>query len=454
MSYVERALSWYLKNKVFGGLKKLKKKEYLPFTFISFFFMAFNTIMVILYLLNIASYSQAIQNFLILELFISMALILSGVLIGKVKSELLYFLIPISLLLISIVLYLFLNWSSDQSIFQYIKLIILFIWIAISSASLFVLTLYFFTSFAKKIITVGIPKDHVFFGWVIKAVLFISIPIYLYMVYLFDLPNFVFGLLGLLSVMLTLFLVYNAPKEEEQTPGIINFATATGFFYIIMFYHLVMSFSDASDSITSVILDLLILLVSLLYIVQSLTRRISESPEKDNEFENPISFQSRLYITDRLKNAIGEKGLVLIVLGLATAYHMVYLDSFFNPDIPLLSIFISTGASTLTMSAIYHRVYLIISFMIMMVAWYLFHSSKRFQLFMTDKFTPKQVFKYFFGYFQRPEDGLSPIEYKIQDLGKKMGENLKSWQEKVKNKFFGTEPIDQDPSFKSSSKSE
>ena len=48
MSYVERTLYWFLKNKVFGGIKKLRAKEYLPVTILVLGFAAISTAATIL----------------------------------------------------------------------------------------------------------------------------------------------------------------------------------------------------------------------------------------------------------------------------------------------------------------------------------------------------------------------------------------------------------------------
>ena len=48
MSYLERTLSWFLRNQIFGGLKKLKQKEYLPFALLVLLIMSLNTSLAIL----------------------------------------------------------------------------------------------------------------------------------------------------------------------------------------------------------------------------------------------------------------------------------------------------------------------------------------------------------------------------------------------------------------------
>ncbi|MHA1440009.1 MAG: hypothetical protein ACTSPD_20885 [Promethearchaeota archaeon] len=435
MSYLERTLAWFLKTRIFGGIKKLKQKEYLPFTLIIICVMSFNTIIAILYQLNILISLEFLHVTLIMQLFLSFGIIISGFLIGRIKNEIIYYLIPIILIFLSIFAFFYFDWEYNQVFFQYTKLVYFLIWVAIASISLFVLTLYFFTSFPKKIITLGMPKDHIFFDYVIKILIYISISIYLYMIIQFTFGGILIGTLGILTNVIVLIYIKRAPEKVDKVPGIINFATAIGFFNIFMFYHLLLSFSVTSSSISTLIIDIFFLMVVILYIVQSLTRKIVSSPVRNVPSEkSPVKFQSRLYITDRLRKGLGEKGLVIIIMGLALGYHMVILDSFLISDMPLLT---NLFQSDLTINAIYHRIYLFFSFMLIFIAICIFSFSNRFNEFMVDKYTIRQTFKYIIGYFKQPDDDSpSPFEQTIQKLGKKIGDNIKTWKEKWKSKIY------------------
>jgi len=204
-----------------------------------------------------------------------------------------------------------------------------------------------------------------------------------------------------------------------------------------MFYHLIMSFGYANENAFSLVLEMVMLLIGVLYLVQTLTRRISESPDRPIPFENPVQFQSRIYFTSKLKKTFGERGVVLIVLGIALGYHMVYLDAFFIGDVfisefPVLTTFMNPN---LKISDLYHRIYLLISFLIIIFAWLTFKSSQRFKDFMVDKFTIKQVLKYIGGFFTKTEEGITPFEVGAQVVGKKIREELKNlgtkWQDSI-----------------------
>jgi len=86
MSYIEKTLYWFLKEKIFGGLKKLKQKEFFPFALIVITITTLNTTLAILYQLDIIVSLSLLQNMLILQLFISLGLVASGMLIGRMKS--------------------------------------------------------------------------------------------------------------------------------------------------------------------------------------------------------------------------------------------------------------------------------------------------------------------------------------------------------------------------------
>lgn len=437
MSYIERTLYWFLKNRVFGGIKKLKEKEYLPFTIIILGFAGINTIATVLLQFNLLFSLEIVQRMLILQLFVSFGLIAAGIIIGRVKRPSLYYIAAFLAIAAFIVLFFIFHLNYDENIVQYSKLGFFLIWVTISCVSFFFLTLYFFTSFPKKVIMLGAPKEHVFFEPIIKIVIYISIPIYGYMLLQQSPASFIIGGFGIFIAVFLLYILRIAPKKVEPYPGVINFVSAIGFFYIYMFYHLIASFSFTSNNLSSIIVDDLLLFVITLYLVQSLTRRISDSPERIlPQHENPIRFQTRVYFTDRLKKVFGERGVVLIVMGLVLGYQMAYLDSLFITQFPILSDFFTPD---LRLSALYHRIYLLFSFAVILVAVVIFYFSDKFRELMVDKYTIKQVFKYIGGFFQRPEEGgPSPLELGLQFMGEKIGESIKNvgekWQKALKNK--------------------
>jgi len=432
MSYLERTISWFLKNRIFGGVQKLKQKQYILFTLIVFSVMLVNTVFAVLFHLWMLGSLELIRAMLIFEMFLAFAIIITGIIIGRIKNLIVYYLIASIIIIGSAFAFISLNWSYELPIFTFAKLFFFFAWILISGISLFFLTLYFFTSFPKKVITLGMPKDHIFFGSVLKIVAFITIPLYIYLIFQGHLSSILFGCFGVLNALIVLGVMKRAPKKVESKPGSVNFATALGVFNMSMFYHLIMSFGYTNENAFSLLIEIIMLLIGVLYLVQVLTRRISESPDRPIPFENPVQFQSRIYFTHHMKRTFGERGVVLMVLGIALGYHMVYLDSFFVSDayignFPIIATYINPG---LKVSDLYHRIYLILSFLIILIAWLTFKSSPRFKEFMVDKFTIKQVFRYIGGFFIKPEGGESPFEIGVKMVSKKFSDNVKSWRNK------------------------
>ena len=90
-----------------------------------------------------------------------------------------------------------------------------------------------------------------------------------------DPASLVFGILGIINALLVLRLLRRAPKKVEKKPGIVNFATAVGSFNMFVFYHLIMSFTYASENAFSLVLELVIVLIGVLFLVLTLTSRIS-----------------------------------------------------------------------------------------------------------------------------------------------------------------------------------
>jgi len=432
MSYLERTITWFLKNRIFGGVQKLKQKEYILFTLIVFLVMLVNTVFAVLFHLWMIGSLELIRAMLIFEMFLAFAIIITGIIIGRIQNLIVYYLIASIIIIGSVFAFISLNWSYELPFFTFAKLFFFFAWILISGISLFFLTLYFFTSFPKKVITLGMPKDHIFFGSVLKIVAFITIPLYIYLIFQGHLASILFGCFGVLNVLIVLGVMKRAPKKVDSKPGIVNFATAIGVFNMSMFYHLVMSLNYTNENAFSLVIEIIMLLIGVLYLVQVLTRRISESPDRPIPFENPVQFQSRIYFTHHMKRTFGERGVVLMVLGIALGYHMVYLDSFFVSDayignFPIIATYINPG---LKVSDLYHRIYLILSFLIILIAWLTYKSSSRFKDFMVDKFTIKQVFRYIGGFFMKPKGGESPFEIGVKMVSKKIGENVKSWRNK------------------------
>lgn len=428
MSYLEKTLSWFLKNQIFGGIKKLTQKEYLPFSLLVLFIMTLNTVLAIFYYLNVLISIQIIQYLFLFELFVSFGIILSGFLVGKIKNLYLYHIISMFIIVLFIFAFFYSKWQYSHFFFRYSKLFFLLIWILIASLSLFFLTLYFFTSFPKKVITLGMPKEHIFFGYLIKIVIIISIPLYiLIMIFSYSIGALLLGIVGIITMLVLLISIKKAPKKVETVPGIINFTTAIGFFYIFMFFHLIMSFSSISTTFSSLVFDIIFLLIIVLFLVQSFTLRISGAPARLKPHEVPIRFQSRLYFTDRLRKTFGERGLVLIIMGIALGYHMAILDSFFKIDIPILPTFFTTNLALIT---IYHRIFLTCSLLTILIAIVVFKSSKRFKEFMIDKYTVTQAFKYIGAFFTRPEGSVSPFELGVLTMGKSIGDKIKGWGDK------------------------
>lgn len=395
--------------------------------------MTANTILALLFRFKFLISLEFIRFMLILELFLSFGIVSSGILIGRIKKFSFYYIFSFIVITLFIFAFFYFKWDYDHLIFQFAKLTYLMGWILILSISMFFLILYFFTSFPKKVMTLGMPKSHIFFGFIVKLIIFISIVFYIYIIFQMDLLSVFFGIFGIINALIVLILIWRAPKKVESNPGIVNFATAIGFFNMFMSYHLYMSITLTSESIVSLVFEIFMLLIGVFYIVQILTMRVSESPERLKPSE--VKFQSRVYFTDKIKKAFGEKGVVLIILGIAVGYHMVYLDSFFITDLPILT----KIATNLKISDLYHRIFLITSFMITLIACLVFKTSKRFREFMVDKFTLTQVLKYIGSLFKRPENGPSPLELGIQAMGKKLGDGIKKlgdkWQKIVNGKY-------------------
>jgi hypothetical protein len=82
---------WFLKNRIFGGIQKLKQKEYITFTLITLLIMATNTVLALLFHLQILTSIELIRTMLIFELFLAFALIVTGIVIGRINKLIVYY---------------------------------------------------------------------------------------------------------------------------------------------------------------------------------------------------------------------------------------------------------------------------------------------------------------------------------------------------------------------------
>jgi hypothetical protein len=272
----------------------------------------------------------------------------------------------------------------------------------------------------------GASTGHIFFGFVIKIVIYLSIPFYGYLIfhfsiYPFDFMSLILGVFGIIVSVGIRLLIRSASIKAEIVPGIVNFATALGFFDIYLFYHLILSFTRSSNSVYALIAETILLLVGMLYLVQNVTGKISSTPDELKKSDMSLKFHSKLHFTTRLKQIWGESGLIIVVMGLALGYQLSYIESFLPATNHVLSFLQSPG---LNIGAIYHRLFLLIGFSIVLISWVIFKKSDKFKEFMTDKYTRSQLTDVFAEYFQKTEDGLpSFFDY---SLSKIVGEGIKT----------------------------
>ncbi|MHA1820656.1 MAG: hypothetical protein ACTSU2_08655 [Promethearchaeota archaeon] len=463
MSYIERALSSFIRQKILGGFKKLRSKNILPFTILAFSMMALSTIIEILFFTNNLVLNDVVSFILKLQYFIALFLFGFGLFAGHITKLWKFYISAIGLLIMTLFLFIYLDYNGLLSIiltgsmgstpfnavlfanlnlkldifYEILNIIFFLGWTLISVISLFFMTLYFFTSFSRKILMLGKPEDHIFFGGILKFGAVIMVPMYLYMVLKGNLGSLLIGVIGVLSAFLLLIQLRKA-KKQYKMPGIMNFSTAIGFFSLYLIYHLITSFSSSSNSLLAFIIDLVLLIINMLYIIQAFTRRISNIENAKNPWDNPIAFHSKINFTPKLKKIFKENGLIIMLIAIIVGYHASYLSAFLNPDIPIINYF-TYGPNDLgivSMSGVYHRIYLLVGNILVLFSIIIFNKSKSFQEFMEDKYNIKQVFKYIGGFFMRTgKEEISPIEHGLNELGAQIKKGLGIIGEKIQSKL-------------------
>jgi len=294
LSYFERVLGWYFRNIVFGGLKVLRERRFLPFS-VSAFILGFITTVFVAFKDHVKFFDEYFESFLLLEAIFVISLLISSLFVLKGKTY------PIFGLTLGFTLFFIFslseyNFFSEDDFYNF-TITTFYAWILILSIGIFSLVHNFFTSWVGKTVWMGNPENRVLFSPLLKFVMVISslFPLYLF----FSEEQFI-AIIALIAWILFFLCFFICPKRWEN--GNV-FAAIIGFSFFFVLYHIVFML-EISENIGSLLtIDYFLILIGCFYSIQALSRKIRKS-------------QAQI-----LKN-ISEERIILLLISAALGFHV------------------------------------------------------------------------------------------------------------------------------------
>ncbi len=409
-SYLERALTNFIRDKVLGGFKTLVRKDLLPFTIALFISLGLSASAVIVHTIRPGLIDELlVKQFILLGFLIATTFVVFGLFSSIWKNYGFQLLVVYIGITLSIVIVFVINPGiTENTVIDVIKMLFLVIWVIVSSYSMFFIIFYLFTGLEGKLITSGKSDDHVFLLGLIRIISIASIILGIRLI-LQDSPisleNILIGGLVIIGNLIFLVFGYMSPKNN----GTCNFITIIGIFNIYNTYHLSAAINPATSA-GNVFTEFTILIFTAFYYISSKTNKISGMDDdrlQKVEEGRTVFFQQRILLGEKSKKVFGELALILMSIGLAFGYSLIILNVIIDDRLPFVGEVFSTD---LGFAVVIHRLYVVVSFIIMIFMIILFSFSPGFREFSTNKYNFKQ--------------GVKIIEDKVAVWGKKIGNKL------------------------------
>src|SRR5271157_3571563 len=438
MSYIERALGWFLKNKVFAGFRTLRDKQYIGFFIVGVLALVASTGLILLGMTTFIVSMTLMRLAILLETALAIGFFIAGLLIGHTGTKLGYGIGMPIVLGCAFLAYFFLEGMDESNIFKWIRFALLVLWALISTLSMFSLTRSYFTSLASKFIAIGNPQERVFFQPIVRIVAILSVPIFVYILFTPGGGDTWFALLGIIYCVLVLLVLFKIVHVENAE----TYASIVGYFNIYLFYQLVMAFSETNYNVGALLLDIGVNLFISLYVIQNWTSRVSKledlpdtepaevparTPRSDPADQEKPSFGSKA------KKVVGEKALVMFAIGMVLGNQAVFLGSYLGSSIALLSPFTTLDSN---LPGVYDRVFIICGIFIMTASVLLFMQSTRFQRSVTNSYTYRDVVPLLFDCLRHGKIGERTIaELVLQKLGGGIKGQVQNAGNRIKEKI-------------------
>lgn len=297
LSYFERVFGWYFRNVVFGGLKVLRERRFLPFS-VSAFILGFITTVFVGFKDHVKFFDEYFDFFLLLEAIFVISLLISSPFVLKGKTSLVF-----GLTFGFTVFFIFSlnkNYFFSEDDFYDFTITTFYAWILILSIGLFSLMHNFFTSWVGKVVWMGNPEKRVLFSPLLKFVMAISS---LFPLYLFFLEEQFIAIIALIAWILFFVSFFIYPRRWIN--GNV-FAAIIGFSFFFVLYHIIFMLKISENMGPLLTIDYFLILIGCFYSIQVLSRKIRKS-------------QAQI-----LKN-IGEERIILPLISAALGFHVFAL---------------------------------------------------------------------------------------------------------------------------------
>ncbi len=409
-SYLERSLNSYFIDKFLNGFKLLFEKTYLPFSIVLFSVLGLNIGVMFLYFQEVTWITlDLVNDFLLLGYLIAGSIVVFGLISAVWKNNTFQTIFVFVGILLSIIIVFVFNPDPDLVLFQIMKIGFLVSWILISSLSMFFIIFYFFTSISGKIVVAGKSDEHIFLGGIIRIVSIGTIGISIILIYknLTSINAIVLGIMGIAVALI--ILIYSLTVKLDGTTT--NFISIMGCFNFYITYKLSSSISP-SETVDNVFTEILILIFTALYYIQSKVSKVESI--KTSQFEKKkegrkVFFQKKLILSAFSKQIIGDLSLILLTIGMALGYSLILLSVLIDYSLPLVDE-ISAFSLDIGIPLASHRISAFILMSIFIITFITFQFSERFRKLATNNYDFKQGLKV-------------------------LGDRMSIWKKKVKNKF-------------------
>ena len=388
LSYFERVFGWYFRNVVFGGLKVLRERRFLPFS-ISAFILGFLTTVFIGFKDHVKFFDEYYDSFLLLEAIFLVSLLISSSFVLKGKTY------PVFGLTFGLTLFFIIslheNFFFSEDHFYDFTITTFYAWIVILSIGIFSLVHNFFTSWVGKVVWMGNPEKRVLFSPLLKFVIAISslVPLYL-----FFSEEQLMAITALIAWILFFVSFFIYPRRWDN--GNV-FAAIIGFSFLFILYHIIFMLRISENIDPLLTIDYFLILTGCFYSIQALSRKIRKS-------------------NVQILKKIGEERIILPLISAALGFHVFALR-------------IALALDSKDPAVRFHKFSAIALTVILLTALFLFTFSQNFRDWTTYIPSNKKTFKKFLSLLTAEETKIL-----FSSLIKSTGEKIVSKTFEVKEK--------------------
>ncbi len=336
MSYVEKSFYWYLKRMLTSGFKLLFSRKYLPYSLFFIIIISATSILAYLRSQNVQQALELYDFILKLELAVGTGFILTGIFLGKRSSVTQFsFIIIISILA-------FLGYSNvDPIVLDLLAASSYIIWIAISVfASYSMFRDLFGSKVLGTILFLGKKEGEgsILFAGPIALLLLGDLGIIWYAVQNSQelTKGTIYALLAFVAAIFVgeIIILFFGSVDDVFFTSLLFFLAMGTIRLLQLVLDILLPRTKSSISWT----DTILVIFFLLYSVQGMTKKAEKIPDEEIIAEGS-------WIGQKITMIIGDRGAVIILLGLIFGFHVTQLQVLFGESIILTRYFAGSNVS-------------------------------------------------------------------------------------------------------------